>query len=128
MRPQGLTQRNFLGTFFISLIIIDHHSLSQETSRTFLRVSQTSICDPVRSLKVGVAPRPHRATVAITHSLMPSLPPHFIGEISPSMVKWLSSIEDKDLNSCGKFVLTGDMSMLSITKINLSNMNTLEGK
>ena len=44
------------------------------------------------------------------------------------MVEWLSSIKDKNLNNCGKFVLTGDMSMLSITKINLSNMNTLEGK
>ena len=75
-----------------------------------------------------MAPRPHRATIAITLSLMPSSPPHFVGEILPSMVEWLSSIKDKKLNDCGKFVLTGDMSMLSITKINLSNMNTLEGK
>ena len=44
------------------------------------------------------------------------------------MVKWLSSIEDKNLNGCGKLVLTGDMSELSITKVDLSNMNTLEGK
>ena len=44
------------------------------------------------------------------------------------MVEWLSSIKEKNLNSCGKFVLTGDMSTLSITKIDLSNMSTLEGK
>ena len=44
------------------------------------------------------------------------------------MVAWLSSIKDKDLNYCGKFFLTGDMSELSITKVDLSNMNTLEGK
>ena len=44
------------------------------------------------------------------------------------MVEWLSSIKEKDLNHCGKFVLTGDMSTLSITKIDLSNMSTLEGK
>ena len=44
------------------------------------------------------------------------------------MVAWLSSIKDKDLNRCGKLVLTGDMSELSITKVDLSNMNTLEGK
>ena len=44
------------------------------------------------------------------------------------MVEWLSSIEDKNLNGCGKLVLTGDMSELSITKVDLSNMNTLEGK
>ena len=43
------------------------------------------------------------------------------------MVAWLSSIEKKDLNYCGKFVLTGDMSELTITKIDLSNMNTLQG-
>ena len=51
-----------------------------------------------------------------------------LGEITPSMVEWLSSIEQKNLNNCGKFVLTGDMSTLSITKIDLSRMNTLEGK
>ena len=44
------------------------------------------------------------------------------------MVAWLSSIEDKNLNDCGKFVLTGDMSELTITKVDLSNMNTLEGE
>ena len=44
------------------------------------------------------------------------------------MVAWLSSIKEKNLNDCGKFVLTGDMSELSITKVDLSNMNTLEGK
>ena len=44
------------------------------------------------------------------------------------MVEWLSSIKEKNLNRCGKFVLTGDMSTLSITKVDLSNMNTLEGK
>ena len=43
------------------------------------------------------------------------------------MVEWLSSIKDKNLNGCGKLVLTGDMSELSITKVDLSNMNTLEG-
>ena len=43
------------------------------------------------------------------------------------MVAWLSSIEKKHLNYCGKFVLTGDMSELTITKVDLSNMNTLEG-
>ena len=50
------------------------------------------------------------------------------GEITPQMVEWLSSIEEKNLNYCGKLVLTGDMSELSITKVDLSNMNTLEGK
>ena len=50
------------------------------------------------------------------------------GEITPQMVAWLSSIKQKDLNNCGKFVLTGDMSQLSITKVDLSNMNTLEGR
>ena len=44
------------------------------------------------------------------------------------MVAWLSSIEKKDLNFCGKFVLTGDMSQLSITKVDLYSMNTLEGR
>ena len=44
------------------------------------------------------------------------------------MVAWLSSIKQKDLRNCGKLVLTGDMSQLSITKVNLSNMNTLEGR
>ena len=43
------------------------------------------------------------------------------------MVAWLSSIKEKKLNGCGKFVLTGDMSELSITKVDLSNMSTLEG-
>ena len=43
------------------------------------------------------------------------------------MVAWLSDIKEKKLNNCGKFVLTGDMSQLSITKVDLSNMNTLEG-
>ena len=50
------------------------------------------------------------------------------GEITPQMVEWLSSIEKKDLNHCGKLVLTGDMNELSITKVDLSNMFTLEGK
>ena len=44
------------------------------------------------------------------------------------MVAWLSNIKEKNLNNCGKFVLTGDMSQLSITKVDLSNMNTLEGR
>ena len=44
------------------------------------------------------------------------------------MVECLSSIEEKNLNNCGKLVLTSDMSELSITKVDLSNMNTLEGK
>ena len=44
------------------------------------------------------------------------------------MVEWLSSIKAKNLFGCGKLVLTGDMSTLSITKIDLSSMNTLEGK
>ena len=44
------------------------------------------------------------------------------------MVEWLSSVKEKDLNDCGKLVLAGDMSTLSITKVDLSNMNTLEGK
>ena len=42
------------------------------------------------------------------------------------MVEWLSSIKDKNLG--GKLVLTGDMSELSITKVDLSNVNTLRGK
>ena len=44
------------------------------------------------------------------------------------MVEWLSSIKDKNLNGCGKLVLTGDMSTLSISKIDLSSMDSLEGK
>ena len=44
------------------------------------------------------------------------------------MVEWLSSIKDKNLNGCGKLVLTGDMSELSITKVDLRKMNRLEGK
>ena len=44
------------------------------------------------------------------------------------MVAWLSSIRQKYLCMCGdKLVLTGDMSQLSITKVDLSSMNTLEG-
>ena len=73
-------------------------------------------------METGVASGPHRS-----HTF--SLPFHkHTGEITPQMVAWLSSIKDKDLNYCGKFVLTGDMSELSITKVDLSNMNTLEGK
>ena len=58
------------------------------------------------------------------------LPPTGTGEITPELVTWLSSIdiENKNLNGCGKFVLTSDMSELSITKVDLSNMDTLEGK
>ena len=63
-----------------------------------------------------------------THLIQPSSPTTYIDEITPSMVKWLSSIKEKNLNYCGKLVLTGDMSTLSITKVDLSNMNTLEGK
>ena len=44
------------------------------------------------------------------------------------MVAWLSSIEAKNLNDCGKFVLAGDMSELTITNVDLSKMNTLEGE
>ena len=58
----------------------------------------------------------------------PAFIPHHIGEITPSMVEWLSSIKEKNLNNCGKLVLTGDMSTLSITKVDLSSMNTLKGK
>eukprot|EP00620_Florenciella_sp_RCC1587_P016800 CAMPEP_0182557750 /NCGR_PEP_ID=MMETSP1324-20130603/1553_1 /TAXON_ID=236786 /ORGANISM="Florenciella sp., Strain RCC1587" /LENGTH=79 /DNA_ID=CAMNT_0024769849 /DNA_START=48 /DNA_END=283 /DNA_ORIENTATION=+ len=29
------------------------------------------------------------------------------GEITPQMVEWLSSIEEKNLNDCGKLVLSG---------------------
>ena len=43
------------------------------------------------------------------------------------MVALLSGLEDKDLDDCGKLVLTGDMSELSITTVDLSRMNTLEG-
>ena len=70
-------------------------------------------------MKVGegrAAPTPFNSLI-YTHA----------GEITPQMVAWLSSIENKNLNNCGKFVLTGDMSQLSITKVDLSNMNTLEG-
>ena len=42
------------------------------------------------------------------------------------MVAWLSSIEQRNLSNCGKFVLTGDMSELTITKVDLRSMNTLE--
>ena len=61
------------------------------------------------------------------HPFFPSLFHKRTGEITPQMVAWLSSIKEKNLNNCGKFVLTGDMSELSITKVDLSNMNTLEG-
>ena len=43
------------------------------------------------------------------------------------MVEWLSGIKDKKLHDCGKFVLAEDLSELSITKIELHTMNTLEG-
>ena len=44
------------------------------------------------------------------------------------MVKFLSGLKSKNLKNCGKLVLTGDMSeIVDTTKIDLSNMNTLEG-
>ena len=62
--------------------------------------------------------------------LHPSLvtPPNHAGEITPPMVECLSSIDYKGLDGCGKLVLTGDNSELSITKVDLNNMNTLKGK
>lgn len=51
---------------------------------------------------------------------------HYTGNITPSMVVWISGIKEKNLNNCGKFVL-GDMGELAITKVDLSDMNTLEG-
>ena len=51
------------------------------------------------------------------------------GEITPQLVAWLSGIKEKNLNGCGKFTLASDMSAIrDITSIDLSNMNTLEGK
>ena len=49
-----------------------------------------------------------------------------LGEITPEMVVWLSSIEEKDLRNCGKFTLVGDMPT-DIVKVDLSTMNTLKG-
>ena len=51
------------------------------------------------------------------------------GEITPQLVAWLSGIKKKNLTDCGKFTLASDMSAIrDITSIDLSNMNTLEGK
>ena len=49
------------------------------------------------------------------------------GEVTPQMVALLSGLKNKNLYNCGKLVLTGDMSELSITTVDLRNMNTLEG-
>ena len=59
------------------------------------------------------------------------LPPTGTGEITPELVTWLSSIEDrdldnKDLTGCGKFTLVGDMPTDTV-KVDLSNMDSLEG-
>ena len=56
-------------------------------------------------------------------------PIQIAGEITPQLVAWLSGIKEKNLNGCGKFTLASDMSAIrDITSIDLSNMNTLEGK
>ena len=54
------------------------------------------------------------------------LPPTGTGEITPELVTWLSSIENKNLNGCGKFTLVGDMPTDTV-KVDLSNMDSLEG-
>ena len=54
------------------------------------------------------------------------LPPTGTGEITPEVVIWLSNIENKDLNGCGKFTLVGDMPTDTV-KVDLSNMDSLEG-
>ena len=95
---QPLTLPTFPGTYFTLLI---HSSRHWQTHR---------------QLMCRAAPTPFNSLIH-THA----------GEITPQMVAWLSSIKEKNLNNCGKFVLTGDMSQLSITKVDLSNMNTLEG-
>ena len=54
------------------------------------------------------------------------LPSTGTGEITPELVTWLSSIEEKNLNGCGKFTLVGDMPTDTV-KVDLSNMDSLEG-
>ena len=51
------------------------------------------------------------------------------GEISAQQIKWLSGIESKNLNGCGRFTLAEDLSSIAdITRVDLSNMNSLEGE
>ena len=47
------------------------------------------------------------------------LPPTGTGEITPELVTWLSGIENKNLNGCGKFTLVGDMPTDTV-KVDLS--------
>ena len=51
------------------------------------------------------------------------------GEITPHMVAWLSGIRQKNLNGCGRLVLTGSKAKneILITEVDLSNMDSLEG-
>ena len=50
------------------------------------------------------------------------------GGITPSLVDWLSGLAVKNLNSCGRLVLTGDLSEVSTTVVDLSHMSSLEGQ
>ena len=54
------------------------------------------------------------------------LPPTGTGEITPELVTLISSLTKKDLGSCGKFTLVGDMPTDTV-KVDLSNMDSLEG-
>ena len=51
------------------------------------------------------------------------------GGISAQQIKWLSGIKTKNLNACGRFTLAEDLSSIAdITRVDLSNMNSLEGE
>ena len=52
-----------------------------------------------------------------------------MGNITPHMVAWLSTIREKNLNGCGRLMLTGSKTKneILITEVDLSNMDSLEG-
>ena len=51
------------------------------------------------------------------------------GEISAQQIEWLSGIKTKNLNNCGRFTLAEDLSSIAdITRVDLSNMSSLEGE
>ena len=54
---------------------------------------------------------------------------YFQGEISAQQIEWLSGIKTKNLNNCGRFTLAEDLSSIAdITRVDLSNMNSLAGE
>ena len=50
------------------------------------------------------------------------------GEISAQQIEWLSGIESKNMNGCGRFTMAEDLSSIAdITRVDLSTMDSLEG-